>query len=117
MKALLDTHVFLWWITDDTQLPTYIREIVSNSDNGKIKLPDKPDRFISDQLAINTIQTLPIQASHALYVFNLPPLPRDPFDRIIVSQAQLEKLPVITSDPLIKRYKINTIWKRNVTTE
>jgi PIN domain nuclease of toxin-antitoxin system len=130
MKALLDTHVFLWWITDDTQLPAYIREIVSNSDNelffsaascweiaiksqlGKIKLPDKPDRFISDQLAINTIQTLPIQASHALHVFNLPPLHRDPFDRIIVSQAQLEKLPVITSDPLIKQYKINTIWKR-----
>jgi len=130
MKALLDTHVFLWWITDDPQLPAYIKEIISNSDNelffsaascweiaiksqlGKIKLPEKPDRFISDQLAINTIQGLPIQASHALNVFNLPPLHRDPFDRIIVSQAQLEKLPVITSDPLIKQYKINTIWKK-----
>ena len=129
MKALLDTHVFLWWIMDDPQLPAHIRKVISDIGNelffsaascweiaikaqlGKIKLPAKPDIFISEQLAINEIQSMPVQSSHALHVFNLPPLHRDPFDRIIVAQAQLEKLPVITSDSLISQYNIDTIWR------
>lgn len=124
----MDTHVFLWWINDDPQLPSYARKIIADGKNellfsaascweiaikahlGKLILPDKPDIFISDQLAINSIETLPILASHALNVFNLPYHHRDPFDRIIVSQAQLEGLPVITSDGLISKYKVKTIW-------
>jgi PIN domain nuclease of toxin-antitoxin system len=129
MKALLDTHVFLWWIMDDPQLTTYIRKIISDSDNdlffsaascweiaikaqlGKLKLPAKSDIFISDQLATNAIQSLPVHSSHALHVFNLPSLHRDPFDRIIVAQAHLENIPVITSDSLISQYDIATIWR------
>lgn len=128
MKVLLDTHAFLWWITDDPQLPAQVRGIIANSDNnlffsaascweivikthlGRIKLPDKPDIFIAEQMASNAIQSLPVQVSHALHVFNLPYLHKDPFDRIIIAQAQLEKLPVITSDSLISQYKIDTIW-------
>jgi len=128
LKALLDTHVFLWWITDEPQLPAHIRKVISDIGNelffsaascweiaikaqlGKIKLPAKPDIFISEQLAINEIQSMPVQSSHALHVFNLPPLHRDPFDRIIVAQAYLENMPVITSDSLISQYDIATIW-------
>lgn len=128
MKVLLDTHAFLWWITDDPQLPAQVRGIIANSDNnlffsaascweiviktqlGRIKLPDKPDIFIAEQMASNAIQSLPVQVSHALHVFNLPYLHNDPFDRIIIAQAQLEKLPVITSDSLISQYKIDIIW-------
>jgi len=129
LKALLDTHVFLWWITDDPQLPTHIRRVISDSDNelffsaascweiaikaqlGKITLPAKPDIFIAEQLSINAIQSMPVQSSHALHVFNLPPLHRDSFDRIIVAQAHLEKLPIITSNSLISQYNIDTIWR------
>lgn len=128
MKALLDTHVFLWWITNDPQLPPHVHGIIEDGNNelffsaascweitikaqlGRIKLPGKPDVFISDQMAINAIQSLPIQSSHALHVINLPYLHKDPFDRIIVAQSQLERLPVITSDPFIAKYMVEIIW-------
>jgi PIN domain nuclease of toxin-antitoxin system len=131
MNALMDTHVFLWWISDDIRLPLHVRTIISDSRNelflsaascweiaikyrlGRIKLPQKPDIFIIDQLSKNAIQSLPVFASHALYECNLPDLHRDPFDRIIVSQSRIEKLPVITSDPLMKQYKINIIWSKD----
>jgi len=86
-------------------------EIAIKAQLGKITLPAKPDIFLAEQLSINAIQSMPVQSSHALHVFNLPPLHRDPFDRIIVAQAQLEKLPVITSDSLISQYNIDTIWR------
>lgn len=129
MRVLLDTDVFLWWITDDPKLPPSVRKIIADGKNelffsaascseiamkahlGRINLPDKPDAFISDQMSINDVKSLPIQASHALHVFNLPALHTDPFDRIIVAQAQLESMPVITSDTLFAKYNIEIIWK------
>ncbi|MFZ5997808.1 MAG: type II toxin-antitoxin system VapC family toxin [Nitrospirota bacterium] len=130
MRALLDTHAFLWWLTDDPQLPQNIRDIIADGSNelyfsaascweiaikaqlGKLMLPDKPAVFISDQLAINGIQSLPIQSSHALHVFNLPALHRDPFDRMLIAQAQLENMPIITSDPLIALYQVQLLWAK-----
>lgn len=131
MKFLLDTHIFLWWITDAPQLPSHIRKIIGKGNPelflsaascweiaikaqiGRIDLPDKPGIFISHQMALNAIQGLSIQASHALHVFNLPSYHRDPFDRIIIAQAQLERLPIITSDPLIAKYKVKVVWKKS----
>jgi PIN domain nuclease of toxin-antitoxin system len=128
LRALLDTHVFLWWITDDPQLPQNIIDIIADGNNelyfsaagcweiaikaqlGKISLPDRADTFISDQLNLNGIQSLPILSSHALNVFKLPAHHRDPFDRILVSQAQLEDIPIITSDTLIALYNVKSIW-------
>lgn len=128
MRALLDTHTFLWWIIDNPQISSRVRDIMSNSSNelflsaascweiaikakiGRIKLPDRPQIFVSQQMALNTIQGLPIQISHALHVFNLPHHHKDPFDRIIIAQAQLEKLPILTSDATISKYKVKIIW-------
>ena len=130
MKALLDTHALLWWLIDDPQLPDNVRDIISDANNelyfsaagcweiaikarlGKISLPDKPEVFISDQLALNSIRSLPIQSSHALHVFNLPDLHRDPFDRMLVAQAQMEDMPIISSDALIALYQVKTIWSK-----
>lgn len=128
MKVLLDTHVFLWWITDDPQLPSHIRELIAKGGNelffsaascweiaikaqlGKISIPAKADSYISEQMAANSVQSLPVEASHALQVYHLPLLHRDPFDRILIAQAQLEGLPIITSDSQIMEYKIKVIW-------
>ena len=128
MKGLLDTHTFLWWITENPQLSPRVREIVSNGDNllflsavsgwemaikaklGKLHLPENLEGFISEQLAVNAINTLPVQMSHALHVYSLPDLHRDPFDRMLVAQAQLEKLPILTIDPQIAQYLVETIW-------
>jgi len=78
MKGLLDTHTFLWWITDNPQLSPRVREILSNGDNvlflsavsgwemaikaklGKLHLPENLEGFISEQLAVNAINTLPV---------------------------------------------------------
>ena len=128
MKVLLDTHTFLWWITDHPKLPSRVREIIGDGNNelfvsaasgweiaikaklGRLQLPDEPQRFILEQLSLNAIQSLPIQMSHALHVFSLPDHHRDPFDRILISQAQLEGLPILTADPQISLYPVEVIW-------
>jgi PIN domain nuclease of toxin-antitoxin system len=128
VRLLLDTHVFLWWIADAPQLPLYVRGLIADGRNelffsaascweiaikaklGKISLPVGPDLFIVDQMTVNAVQSLPVTAAHALHVFHLPGHHRDPFDRILVAQSQLEGLPIVTSDPFISKYKIKTVW-------
>lgn len=128
MRALLDTHAFLWWITDDPRLPHKARGIISEGENelylsaasgweiaikarlGRLQLPDDPERFIPEQLALNAIESLPVQMSHALRVHALPDYHRDPFDRLLIAQAQLEGLPILTEDGRIARYRVKTIW-------
>ena len=128
MKILLDTHVFLWWIIDSPKLSaragTVIRdgrntllfsaacgwEIAIKTQLGRLHLPDHPETFIPAQLARNRMESLPISITHALHVAKLPALHRDPFDRMLVSQAQVERLPILTADPLIARYHVETIW-------
>ena len=128
MKVLLDTHTFLWWIADDPQLSTPVRRVMENSDNtlylsaasgweiaikarlGKLRLPDDVPRYVSEQIYINAIQVLPIEMSHALQVYTLPDHHRDPFDRMLVAQSQVEQLPILTIDPLIAQYPVTTIW-------
>ncbi|HDL86113.1 MAG TPA: type II toxin-antitoxin system VapC family toxin [Candidatus Acetothermia bacterium] len=128
MRALLDTHTFLWWIADDPRLSQKVREIIADGHNelflsaasgwemaikarlGKLKLPDHLERFVHDQLAINGIESFPVQMAHALRVQVLPDYHRDPFDRLLVAQAQLENLPILTRDQEIARYQVETIW-------
>lgn len=128
MRVLLDTHAFLWWITDDPRLSERARKIIGDGKNrlylsaasgwevaikaalGRLKLPDAPERFIPEQLALNAIETLPVRMSHALHIYSLPRHHRDPFDRLLVAQAQLEKLPILTADTQIARYPVEVIW-------
>lgn len=128
MKALLDTHVFLWWIMDDPQLSDRSRELITNRNNifylsaasgweimikarlGRLQLPKNPQRFISEQLSLNNIESLPVQMSHALHTITLPDYHRDPFDRILIAQAQLEKLAILSADPQIIKYEVKVIW-------
>ena len=128
MKLLLDTHTFLWWITDDQKLSGRAREIISDGSNelflsaatgweiaikvqiGRLKLPEEPIRFILEQMRINAIQSLPIQMNHALHISTLPQHHRDPFDRLLIAQAQLEGLPGLSSDHQLANYQVEVIW-------
>lgn len=128
MQVLLDTHSFLWWIGDDHQLSDKARSTIEDSSNqiflsaasgweiaiktqlGKLTLPHSPEVFVSEQLQLNGFQPLSVSLSHSLHTASLPAIHRDPFDRILVAQSQVEKMAIITSDPLIQRYKVNTIW-------
>jgi len=129
MRILLDTHVFLWWITEDPRLSSNARQIIINGNNelflsaasgweiaikvnlGKLWFKESNiEQFILNQLTLNAINSLPIQMKHALHVNTIEFLHRDPFDRLIIAQAQLEDLPILTSDNLIKRYTVKTLW-------
>lgn len=129
MITLVDTHVFLWWITDSPRLSEQARDIVGNSENrlffstasgweiaikaGLGKIIFKTDNlfnFIKEQLEINSFTPLPVQMNHALHVNKLPHLHRDPFDRMLIAQAQLENLPIVTGDRQIAKYYVETIW-------
>jgi PIN domain nuclease of toxin-antitoxin system len=130
MKALLDTHVFLWWIDDDSRLSASAKTIIENSENqlffsaasaweiaiktqlGKMRLPSNSnlDKFIATHLSLNGFEPLPISLSHALHTASFPSLHKDPFDRILIAQSRLEGLPLLTGDALITQYSVETIW-------
>lgn len=128
MRLLLDTHTFLWWLDDDRRLSTTARRVIEDSDNevfvsaasgweiaiktqlGKLRLPAAPESFITEQLLHNGFKSLPISLSHALQVSMIPAFHRDPFDRILVVQSIVERMPIITADPLVTQYQAETIW-------
>ncbi len=128
MKVLLDTHVFLWWITDDRQMSNRARTVIEDPDSvlllsaasaweiaikartGRLPLPDVPAHLVPQQMAANAIEGLPVSVEHALLVHDLPLLHRDPFDRLLVAQSRSEKIPILTADPLISQYDVQTIW-------
>lgn len=128
MKYLLNTHVFLWWITNSPRLPKSVRiifkekrnelffstasiwEVMIKSQLKKIKLPDKPKEFIKEQLALNSIKILNVSLDHALEIYDLPKIHKDPFDRMLIAQVKVNRLPIITADSFIKQYNIDTFW-------
>lgn len=128
MRVLLDTHAFLWWINDDARLSERAREIFSDGDNdllfsvasgwemaikaglGRLTVSSNLGPYLLTHLVENAVEVLPISLSHAVGVTELPDHHRDPFDRLLVSQAVVEKLPILSADPEIPRYPVETIW-------
>lgn len=127
MDLLLDTHVFLWFINGENQLPDKIvKQIVDKNNHCFVSIAsiweiviklsiDKLEirggfDTIEDFLDNNDIEILPISFSHTKRLLKLPNLHRDPFDRMIISQALVEKMPVISKDNFFKDYNIKVIW-------
>lgn len=117
---LLDTHILLWWLTAPSRLGATTAAILDDRRNalrvsaavlwelaikkaiGRIEMPGDLLNLLDDQ----DIRVLPIEAQHALAVADLPLLHGDPFDRIQVAQARIERLVIITRDPMIPRYDV-----------
>ena len=128
MKALLDTHAFLWWDLDDARLSDRARAIIADGDNqivvsaasvwevaikagkGRLDLPLDLDAYVDDRLRRYRWVAMPIDPHHAVRAAGLPMIHGDPFDRMLIAQAQLERLPLLTTDPAITRYDVETIW-------
>ncbi len=128
MTLLLDTQAFLWWITDSPKLSDPARAALKDEGNeilfsaasaweiatkvsiGKLPLPASPSEYVPLQMQLNGIQPLSITPAHALHLHSLPWHHRDPFDRMLVAQAQLEAIPIITVDPMIHRYDVQIVW-------
>lgn len=128
MKILLDTHVFLWWVSNDRRLSRRARDLIADGDNeillsaasgwemaikaglGKLPLPEDLEIFLDDQMERNGIGPLPILMKHTTRVRHLPNHHADPFDRLLIAQAQVEGLTLMTGDRHIKRYDVTTVW-------
>jgi PIN domain nuclease of toxin-antitoxin system len=128
MKYLLDTHTFLWMISYPDSLSKKAKSIIENSDNnlflssasgweivikyqiGKLELPEEPVSYVIKQMKDNYIEDLPIIMAHSLYVHNLPEIHKDPFDRIIIAQSVIEKIPIISCDSIISKYNVEIVW-------
>jgi PIN domain nuclease of toxin-antitoxin system len=123
---LLDTHVFLWLQTEPERLGRHLDlveqpetdlllsaasswEITIKHGLGKLALPEPPQDYVPERIRLGGLIGLPIEHAHALAVSSLPPLHRDPFDRLIVAQATVLDVPVLTADPAIRQYEIETI--------
>ncbi len=129
MNLIVDTQVFLWWIVDDRALSGRARDLMRDAGNtlflsavsaweiaikialGRLEISGEPSLVVPEQMAANSIEPLPVQISHALQVYSLPPHHRDPFDRMLVAQSQIEGLPIITPDARIGDYDVEVIWK------
>jgi len=128
MKYLLDTHVLLWWIIDSNKLSEKARELIEKGINelywsaassweiaiknelGKLPLPEQPSEFIESELKKNRIDSLNINNYHAYKAGKLPLHHKDPFDRIIIAQSQLDNLPLISADKVFNSYDVKVIW-------
>lgn len=126
MKLLVDTCVFLWLITGErklsmrvsSSLPTAelwlsaasVWEIAVKFSKGSLRLPIAPDRLIPAARDRYGISALSIDEESALHVVKLPALHADPFDRMLVSQAIVHGLTIVTPDPLVTQYPARTMW-------
>jgi PIN domain nuclease of toxin-antitoxin system len=127
MKALLDTHTFLWAIADDKRLSRRAQKIFTGPNDlwlsvasvweilikvktGKLPLPQPSGAYLVRKAAENRIEVLPIKLDHILRIESLEVHHRDPFDRVLIAQSIEEKLPLVTSDPHFERYPVELIW-------
>lgn len=128
MRLLLDTHAFLWWVFDDPRLSAAARTLIAEPEadllfstvsaweiaikarTGRLDLPADVPGFVTDQVRQNRLQVLPVGLDHALRVHSLPDHHRDPFDRLLVAQAEVENLPLLSRDPLLAAYGIEIRW-------
>ncbi|MBX3169566.1 MAG: type II toxin-antitoxin system VapC family toxin [Candidatus Eremiobacteraeota bacterium] len=128
MKLLLDTHVWLWSVAEPEQLGPRTTQILSRLDSEiylsavsaweaaikwglrKLSLPGRPEELVRDSLAINHFRRLEISHSHGCGVADLPDHHRDPFDRLLISQALCENLTLLTADNAILAYRVPILW-------
>ena len=125
MRILLDTHVFLWFISGDAQLSTNVRDEIRNPDNevylstvsvweaivkyqlGKLPLPESPETYLPKQRELHQIASLALDESSVVQLAKLPPLHRDPFDRMLICQALQHNLTIATVDSAVRAYSVS----------
>jgi PIN domain nuclease of toxin-antitoxin system len=124
MRVLLDTHVWLWLQVSPERLSNGMLAFLADTQNeillsaascweiaikyalGKIALPAVPSVYVPSRMAQSGTSPLPVLPAHALRVAELPPHHRDPFDRLLIAQAQHERMPFVSGDPAFKPYEV-----------
>lgn len=127
MRILIDTHIFLWWDNEPGQLPEQARAYCQDPANtlvlsvasvwemqikqqlGKLTLRLPLSQLIHEQQETNGVEVLPVTLEHALALETLPPLHKDPFDRLLIAQANSENIVLLTVDPIFKKYPVRCL--------
>ena len=127
MRLLLDTNALLWWFQEHPSLSSKARRVLSSTSNeifvstavgwelsiksssGKLEIDGLLDGF-ERKVQEQGMTTLPITMNHAIRAGRLPVYHKDPFDRMLVAQAQLEDFPIISSDSIFERYGVRRTW-------
>lgn len=128
MRLLLDTHALLWWFTDDARLSTAARQAILDPSNeilvsaasaweiatkqrlGKLDGVPSAARQYGELVAADGFVHLPITAAHALQAGGYPNAHRDPFDRMLAAQSELESLVLVTCDAAFDSFGCRTLW-------
>ena len=128
MRLLLDTHAFLWFITNDPKLSSSAQGLIADPNNeilvspasywetaikvsiGKYPLTAPYESFITQGIDGNGFKILPIEPGHAAVLATMPFHHRDPFDRMLVAQAQVENISIVSIDAILDLYGIKRLW-------
>ncbi len=128
MRYLLDTVVWLWSVWEPERIRSKALEEITDLSNevflsavtswevaikagaGKLKLPEPPGSYVPRRMADQGLRPLPVSHAHALAVFGLPGHHRDPFDRLLVAQANVEDLVLVTADRIMEQYPVEILW-------
>jgi len=126
MKVILDTNTFLWGLSAPEKLSLAARNTVASSERflsvasiwevlikvrtGKLPLPVPAGNYLTAKMSANGVSVLSIKLEHVLEIEKLQLHHRDPFDRILIAQSLEEGWPIITADPMFRKYPIRVIW-------
>ncbi|MFO1350391.1 MAG: type II toxin-antitoxin system VapC family toxin [Gammaproteobacteria bacterium] len=128
MRILLDTHVFLWAVAMPERLSKAASDVLQDAGVevwlsvvsaweieiktglGKLTLQRTLGEILAEEQSVNGLGVLPMRLSHVLTLGQLPVLHRDPFDRLLIAQARVENLTLVTADQQIQRYPIDHLW-------
>ena len=127
MTVLVDTHVWLWMLTAPHRLALTARALVEDSQTmvllsavssweiaikytlGRLPLPEPPERYVPERMHETGVSPLPVEHRHTLRVSALELHHSDPFDRLLIAQAQVEHVPLLTADPIFDLYDVEVI--------
>lgn len=127
-RLLLDTHVLLWAAARSERLSPTAREILEEPTNillwsavgtaelavkasiGKLRLPAPVAEFVDRHVRKLALERLPLEDVHAAVVEKLPLLHRDPFDRLLIAQATVEEIPLVSADLTFQKYDVEVVW-------
>ena len=128
MRLLLDTHSFIWFFMGNPKLSNLVRNLIEDENNekllsiasvwemaikhsqGKLSFGLPFEVFIAEQLTFKNLDLLNINLKHITVISSLPLHHRDPFDRLIIAQAMVENIPILSADPLFDSYPIQRLW-------
>jgi PIN domain nuclease of toxin-antitoxin system len=128
MKVLLDTHTFIWWDSEPLRLSPQALNMCQNPENallvsvaslwemqiklqmGKLKLHTPLAELVSGQQQVNKIEIIDVKLEHILALGELPPHHRDPFDRLLIAQSNIEEAILLSKDPIFAEYPVKVMW-------